>query len=410
MNTSKTNPTPNEEKKKRKLQLSSPEDNVEPPDEFVPFLVVEPVDKTETITQSIFAIQKFASCAIGAIKLAKKLRSGSLLLEVRTKGQYDNAMELTRWGDVNVKVSEHRGLNTCRGVVRCRDLRDCSEEDILEALQSQKVTAVRHIHTKKDGKTMPTNTFILTFRQSTPPSHITVAYTRIPVEPFIPNPLRCYKCQKYGHNKATCNRSMACARCGQEGHDDTGCNEPEHCCNCKGNHPAYSKDCPEWKRQRDITCLKFTKNISFAEAKQMFEASSTSSKQKTYAATVKSTNTISIQTDYTWPLSSNTPFILKTTNSTTGTQTTVGSASSSSSTIPTPSTTPPQDTGHSPKSQSTQNKNKNKSSASTSVVSGSKIKPGGPTIVRPPKGSDDPIIQYNKFASLDGMEIDPGPS
>jgi hypothetical protein len=405
MSTSKTNPTPNEEKKKRKLQLSSSDDNVEPPVEFVPFLVVEPADKTETIAQSIFAIQKFASCAIGTIKSAKKLRSGSLLLEVKTKAQYDNAMKLTKWGDVNVNVSEHRGLNTCRGVVRCRDLRDCSEEDILEALQSQKVTAVRHIHTKKDGKTIPTNTFILTFRQSTPPSHITAAYLRIPVEPFIPNPLRCYKCQKYGHSKVTCNRSMACARCGQEGHEDTGCTQSEYCCNCKGNHPAYSKDCPEWKRQRDITRLKFEKNISFAEAKQMFEASSTSNKQKTFAATVVSTRTVSAQTDYTWPLSSNVPFIFKTTNSTTSSQTTVDSASLSS-TIPSPSTS--QGAGPSSKSQSTQNKDK--SSASTSVASSSKNKPVGPTIVRPPKGSDDPIIQYNKFASLDGMETDPDPS
>jgi hypothetical protein len=30
--------------------------------------------------------------------------------------------------------------------------------------------------------------------------------------------------------------------------------------------------------------------------------------------------------------------------------------------------------------------------------------------VRPPKGSDDPIIRYNNFASLDGMETDPDPT
>ena len=141
MSSQKPNPTTNEEKK-RKLQLSSSSDeDVEPSTQFAPFLV-EPANKNESINHSIFAVQKYAIAAIGSIKSAKKLRSGSVLLEVKNQAQYDLAMKLTKWVDVDVKVSEHRFLNTCRGIIRCRDLRDCPEEDILEALQSQKVTAV----------------------------------------------------------------------------------------------------------------------------------------------------------------------------------------------------------------------------------------------------------------------------
>ena len=157
MYNSKPTPTQtNDENKKRKLnENSSDEENIST--NFVPFLVVEPIDKENKINHSIFAVQKFATCSIGSIKSAKKLRSGSVLLEVRDHHQYDLAMALTKWVDVDVKVTEHRG------VIRSRELRDCSDDEVLEALQSQKVTAVRHIKTKKDGLELPTNTFILTF-------------------------------------------------------------------------------------------------------------------------------------------------------------------------------------------------------------------------------------------------------
>ena len=196
-NQTKTQTTSNDENKKRKLNENSSDSSGEESLSagFVPFLVVEPVDKVNKINHSIFAVQKFATCSIGSIKSAKKLRSGSVLLEVRDHHQYDLAMALTKWVDVDVKVTEHRGLNSSRGVIRSRELRDCPDDEVLEALQSQKVTAVHHIKTKKDGLELPTNTFILTFRSPNPPTHITAAYMRIPVERYIPNPLRCYNCQ-----------------------------------------------------------------------------------------------------------------------------------------------------------------------------------------------------------------------
>jgi hypothetical protein len=392
--THKTPPTTNEEKK-RKLDLDSSSDDERSTQSmpFVPFLVVEPVNKESQLTQSIFAIQKFALSAIGSLKSAKKLRSGSLLLEVKDKAQYDVAMSLTKWLDVDVKVSEHRGLNSCRGVIRCRDLRDSSDEEILEALQSQKVTAIRHIMSKKDKQ--PTNTFILTFRMPSPPSHVLAAYLRIPVERFIPNPLRCYNCQRYGHSKVTCNRPAACARCGQAGHGDTDCTADEHCCNCNGNHAAYSQNCTEWQRQREITRLKCEKNISFAEAKQLLEASSS---PKTYAAKLKPVQpvTVATQTEFTWPLTSKNPFVLKEKPTTTNSTSTTGSQTQ------TPSTS----TASSLEFQTVPN-SKQPSSSSKPQKSN---KNGGPSITRPQKGSDDPVKLFNKFGAIDGMEVDPGPS
>lgn len=44
-----------------------------------------------------------------------------------------------------------------------------------------------------------------------------------------------------------------------------------HCTNCGGDHPAYSRECLEWVKQKDITATKFQRNIFFREARQIVE-------------------------------------------------------------------------------------------------------------------------------------------
>ncbi|GBN08076.1 hypothetical protein AVEN_273830-1 [Araneus ventricosus] len=43
---------------------------------------------------------------------------------------------------------------------------------------------------------------------------------RLSVRPYIPNPLRCFKCQRFGHSKTSCRGTLTCARCAEVGHDN----------------------------------------------------------------------------------------------------------------------------------------------------------------------------------------------
>ena len=52
--------------------------------------------------------------------------------------------------------------------------------------------SVRPIKVCRNNELLPTNTFVLSFNVSTLPTSIKVGYLNIPVEPFIPNPLRCF--------------------------------------------------------------------------------------------------------------------------------------------------------------------------------------------------------------------------
>ena len=50
------------------------------------------------------------------------------------------------------------------------------------------------------------------------------------------------------------------------------CKKEPKCINCGQNHNANSKDCQIWHKEKEILRLKFTRNISFAEARKIVEA------------------------------------------------------------------------------------------------------------------------------------------
>ena len=75
---------------------------------------------------------------------------------------------------------------------------------------------VKRVRRKDEGQEKDTNTLFLTFCNASPPKDICIGYLRVKVEPFIPNPLRCFKCQKYGHGAQRCSSAAVCPKCALE--------------------------------------------------------------------------------------------------------------------------------------------------------------------------------------------------
>ena len=117
-----------------------------------------------------------------------------------------------------MEVTPHKSLNTSRGVISSRDLLDCSEKEIMEGIDG--VIHAWRIIRRWDGDEVKTPTIILTFGMRTPPKNVKAGYLR------IPNPMRCFKCQEFGHGGAICKKNVKCARCSVEGHEDKGCSAP----------------------------------------------------------------------------------------------------------------------------------------------------------------------------------------
>ena len=157
---------------------------------------------------------------------------------------------------------------------------------------------MKRITVRRNNELVPTNTLILTFSTPTLPDSVKAGYLRIPVVPYIPNPLRCFKCQKFGHGQNTCRGRLTCARCGQFDHDSKTCQNEIACTNCSGKH---SRECSRWKMETTVQQVKVERYHSLTEARTFVDTSLPAATGKTYAAMVKvSTTSVAIQTDLTW--------------------------------------------------------------------------------------------------------------
>ena len=177
--------------------------------------------------------------------------------------------------NIKIKSYAHTSLNSSKGVVRSSELSLCTLDEIKSHLKTQAVTDVKRITFRRNDETISTDTYILTFGKPHIPKELKVGYSIIKVNPYIPNPLRCYNCQKFGHHEQKCLKSAVCKKCGESGSDhiELSCKNPPKCANCNGAHSADSRECMAWKREKEINTIKYTQNISFPEARKIVQNS-----------------------------------------------------------------------------------------------------------------------------------------
>ncbi|GFO18787.1 RNA-directed DNA polymerase from mobile element jockey [Plakobranchus ocellatus] len=80
-------------------------------------------------------------------------------------------------------VSPHRSLNGSKGFIRSRDLRFCSEEEMVEELSS--VTHAWRIKVRRVEDKIQTDTVVLTFDSPKPPSKMRAEYLTLDVRPYV---------------------------------------------------------------------------------------------------------------------------------------------------------------------------------------------------------------------------------
>ncbi|GFV18266.1 hypothetical protein TNCV_252271 [Trichonephila clavipes] len=116
------------------------------------------------------------------------------------------------------------------------------------------------------------------------PQTIKAGYLNCKIRPYIPNPLRCFKCQSFGHSKTACRGQLTCSRCPFVGHASSDCRLELKCVNCSQPHTIDSKLCPKWKTEKEIQTLKTNKHISYLEARKLIGPQPS----QTYAQAAKS--------------------------------------------------------------------------------------------------------------------------
>ena len=228
-------------------------------------------------------------------------------MECARKSQAVGLLKTTRFVDRPVCVSIYKALNSSRGVILCRELSGMTEMDIMTELQEQGVVEVHRVTMKKDTENVPTNTLFLTFNTPDLPKEITVGCLKVKVALFVPSPMRCFNCNKFGHTSQHFKVAAKCPGCGKDKHEGR-CEGPKLCSNCNGSHASWAKDCPVWQKEKEIQRVRVEKRISFTEAKQLVEAKMPTviTGGKTYAAaasTRREFKSVQCQTSLTWVFS-----------------------------------------------------------------------------------------------------------
>ncbi|GFT97309.1 RNase H domain-containing protein, partial [Trichonephila clavipes] len=227
-------------------------------------------------------------------KSVKKLRSGDLLIETSSAVQTKSFLLAKSFLCSPANITPHKSLNSSRRIISEPDLLTTSDAEILEGFSSQGVIQVRRITLKKDTTLIPTKHLILTFSSPTLPHPIKAGYLNCKIRPYIPNPLRCFKCQRFGHSQTACRGQLTCSRCASVGHSSADCSLAQKCVNCSQPHSSDSKQCPKWKAEKEIQAIKTNRNISYLEARKLIAPQLS----QTYAQVAKpSTFTSTTQTD-----------------------------------------------------------------------------------------------------------------
>lgn len=248
-------------------------------------------------TVSPFLIAKAIEGIAGSVTSVKKLSSGDLLVCTASESQTKNLLKCKKLADIPITATPHPSLNKCKGVIYCPDIAELSKEEILNGLKEQNVEDIKQILVKKDGALVKSPLFILTFGTTTLPSKIMAGYISVNVRHYIPNPLRCFKCQVFGHGHTLCKNSPVCENCGSTEHTKDHCQEKPHCVNCSLDHPANSRECIKYKFEKEVQRIKVINNLSYPEARKQAEVLFPSKPKTTYAemANKPSTSTQSFE-------------------------------------------------------------------------------------------------------------------
>ena len=246
---------------------------------FPRFIVIQSQEEKAVTSLSPFVIEKQIESVIGTPKSVKKLKNRTLLVETSRKSQTDSLLKMSTFFGIKVSVTEHKTLNSSKGVIRDRMLKDEKESEIVDYLKEQGVIGCKRFTIKKDNETIETNTLLLTFNSITVPKSLKIFYRIVPVDVYVPNPLRCFNCQRFGHHEDKCpaDPGSVCANCGADDHSHhtSACKNSAKCVNCGKAHVSRSNQCEIWKKEKEIMKIKVTKNITYLEAKKVLESQST---------------------------------------------------------------------------------------------------------------------------------------
>ena len=230
----------------------------------------------EATKQPIAFQRNLVKCfgAVGPVKLLK----GSIRITCRSERQRVQLLSSTDFDGKTIDVSEPRqkyvhqaksvgsSNRSARGIIFgvSSELSEDEIRDEVGAVNARRLTKF------VDGARQPTESVVLTFDDVELPDAVCIGFLRRKVKQYVPLPMRCNKCQSFGHRADHCKHQAKCVRCGQS-HSFESCPVKDDvaqamCANCKGNHSAAFRGCPKYQQVSETLKVAAVNKISYRDA------------------------------------------------------------------------------------------------------------------------------------------------
>ena len=212
---------------------------------------------------------------IGSYESCVPLRNGNLVVTCSHPQQVKTLMGCSQLTDGDISTPIQTTLRqpvAPKGVIYNVPL-DLKAAEILAYLKP-KVKYVKRFQYKPVGEMeLLDSTTVLLHFQSDLPSEVRIRYLNFKIRPYVPKPLRCFKCNRFGHVANHCKGKERCSKCGEQ-HSWTVCPSTAlNCPNCHGKHAANDRSCPRYKQEEHVLKNKSSRNVSYAEAVKMHRKS-----------------------------------------------------------------------------------------------------------------------------------------
>ena len=201
-------------------------------------------------------------------------KTNEWLIEATTKAQSDIFLKIEEIQGIKVSVKSHDMLNYIQGTVVLPQIDEDEEiPDKTILLDSLKLRydninniEVFEIPNRKNHKN-PIRIAKIKFIGQDLTQKIKILGQNREVRPYVPKPLQCKLCCKFGHTHKVCQNKEICIVCGSEEHTTNWKCPDMNCSNCGQLHHARSKECPFYMYNTELKLLMTRTGMAVREAK-----------------------------------------------------------------------------------------------------------------------------------------------
>ena len=218
----------------------------------------------KSLTYNSILLAKFFSNilpdkTIKDVRINRRRNVVAVELEASSTEHVETLLNVKKIGNFDVhgyRPSEGKIGKHTTGVIGPIDL-DVDTNELKELLTApSEILNVIRLSKFRDGVKTQSMAVKIEFAGDQMPSKVKLGYISYNVREYNPPPLRCFKCQRFGHLAGGCTSKSRCLVCGGE-HLKESCNRTNspRCANCGKDHIASSRDCLMNKKSSMISKL-----------------------------------------------------------------------------------------------------------------------------------------------------------